>query len=179
LAWKQRRGGSILAKFTRFAAAATPGLAIVLFMSWREVQGYMPYARLQYEWWGWHYVNPIESIKLLPLLIPSTFFLQIGWANLLAVVLVLAAIVWGYKSLSTESYLYAMGLTGLLLFMRKDEEPFSSWARHAIMIYPMFIALGYWFQKINSKRIRIFVFAMTLTMLLYVAGYYFMWGWTG
>ncbi|MGD8604777.1 MAG: mannosyltransferase family protein [Anaerolineales bacterium] len=179
LAWKQRRDGSWFAGLARLAAAATPALGIVLFLSWRELQGYMPYSQLQYEWWGWHYVNPVESIKLLPLLIPSTFFLQIGWANVVAVILVLAAIVWGYKALSTESYLYTLGLTGLLLLMRKDEEPFSSWARHAIMVYPLFIALGVWFQKLNHKWIRILVFATTLSMLLYVAGYYIMWGWTG
>jgi hypothetical protein len=179
LAWKQRSQSTFWNGLTRFAAASTPALGIALFMSWREVQGFMPYSQLQYEWWGWHYENPLESLKLLPLLIPSTFFLQVGWANLLAVVLVLGTVLWGFKSLSAEAYIYTLGLTGLLVFMRKDVEPYSSWARHAILIYPMFIALGEWTDKVKNKWMGYLILAVTIAMLLYLTGYYIMWGWTG
>jgi uncharacterized membrane protein len=112
-------------------------------------------------------------------LIPSTFFLQVGWANLLAVVLVLGTVLWGFKSLSAEAYIYTLGLTGLLVFMRKDVEPYSSWARHAILIYPMFIALGEWTDKVKNKWMGYLILAVTIAMLLYLTGYYIMWGWTG
>jgi hypothetical protein len=179
IAWQKRRDGTWLVKAARFAGAATPALGVGLFIAWRSYQGFLPYAQVQYEWWGWHYQNPIESLKLMPYLVTTEYFRMIGWINLLAVLAVLASVVWGYRALSRESFLYLIGLTGLLMMMRKDIEPLASWARHAIMAYPLFIALGFWHERVKNKWIQYAAMGITMAMFLYVAGNYFMWGWIG
>lgn len=179
LAWKRRRDGTWLARAARIAAVAAPALGVVLFMAWRSYQGFVPYAQVQFEWWGWHYQNPIETLKLMPYLVTTEYFRMIGWLNLLAVFIILASVVWGWRALPKDSFLYLIGITGLLIMMRRDIEPLASWGRHIIVAYPVFIALGAWNERIKKKWIQYLALSIATAMFLYVSGNYFMWGWIG
>jgi len=175
IAFRVRPHGDRLGAIARFASASTPLLGTALFLAWRVRRGLPPYAELLRENWGRIAIWPWEN--LLNVLHParSPYLFLMGWFNIVAVILSVAALIWATKRLPAAQILFLAATIVLLLGNTTILEPLSGFARYALVAFPLFIAFGAWTRGAWGRV----AFPISAAVQLYAFGLFTAWIWVG
>jgi hypothetical protein len=175
LAWRDLRSRTHPHRWLSPLAATGPILGSGAFLLWRELQGFEPYTKVQSNF-GWRTQWPWQTFLEIPDLLRSDYFWVTGWVNLaILVVLILST----YGVIKKLNPAYAIFYGGLMLFFlstSRQMEPFASWGRHALLLFPLFILAASWLEE---KRRAFYVTILTAGLQIFLAGLFFMWIWQG
>ncbi len=174
LAWQNRRRmGSW--NLLPFLSAGTPILGLVGFLGWRQLAGFPDYSGLVYEIWGRHFAWPWQTVANL-VRMSSVGIPSYTWVNLIVLVGILVLTGWGLRRLPAVLQIYQISLLLFLVFNTLPYEPWGSIGRYTLLLFPTYLLVAMW---ASTPARRLTWFALAVTLQLFLAGQFFMWGWTG
>jgi hypothetical protein len=174
--WEDYKSNRPTIKMLPVLAWLTPALGTGLFLAWRSAAGFPSYSQILQRYWGRHFSWPWETLYSIFDLILSKYLLLSGWINLLILILALAITIWGVKKLPMGLRIYQVSLLGFMLMNTLQREPLGSFGRYSLLLFPQFILFALWCR---TPFRRLAAFTLGVTLQLYLAGQFFMWGWTG
>jgi hypothetical protein len=158
------------------AVAAAPALGTLVFQAWRIQHGFPDYAALQYAQWGWVLVPPWQPFLWAPHLIETGYLWIDGWGNLLAAAIAILLPIAFHRRIPAPLLAYQACVILFLLSTTRLLDPFASWNRHSLLIFPIWIELALLTQAPLARRVGL---AIGLALLLFFSGQFYMWGWVG
>jgi len=164
------------ARITRLLVAATPILGTAAFLAWRTSVGLPSIESLQAEAWGRTMRWPWQTLLDIPRWISSGSFTLASWAGLAILLLMLIAVVWGWRKLPMGWNLYQVSLLLLLTVSERDLEPLTAIPRYALLMFPLYAVLALW---AHTPRRRLVAVTAGFASQLLLSGQFFMGGWIG
>jgi hypothetical protein len=153
-----------------------PVLGSGLFLGWQKIQELPSWPTIHHEGWGVVTQWPWETLAEIPGIFGSAFFPVTGWINLAALALAMIMVIWGASHLPRPFVAFQVAIVVLLLSFDVAGEPLSSWMRHAMMMFPLFVGLG---MLCNTPARRLSYAAIALGLQLYFAALFLQWIWVG
>ncbi len=175
IAWQELRNRTSPTNWLSLIGISGPILGAGGFLLWRANQGFDPYTKVQSEF-GWRTQWPWETFSEIPQLLQSDYFWISGWINLLIFILILICVYWVAQSVHTSYGVYYITLILFFLSTSREMEPFASWGRHALLLFPAFLVISSWISGKKRGYYLIFAFA---GLQAFLAGLFFMWIWQG
>ncbi len=176
IAWRYWRANESSDRWLALASVLGAGFGMGGFLAWRVWAGFPAYSLLQRQHWTWAARWPWQAFLAVPEWIVEGSFSVAGWLGLGVLLLLLAATVWGLRHLPKEMVLYQASMLLFLLSFSRQIEPLASLGRHALLMFPLFVALAAWSQ--TSQR-TLFLAAIGVGLGLFFVGQFIMWGWVG
>lgn len=155
-------------------APLTPLMGTAAFLAWRNAQGFPDYSDLLMQTWERGFQWPWALIRLLPNYLTDGRAFSSGWSDLLIFALSMAALIWGWKHLKRDHWIYAFTSVIFLLSASHHVLPLLSYGRYALMIFPLFIALGTWVRDFKFKQL---VLVPALLAQFVLLSFFYLWVW--
>lgn len=111
------------------------------FLAWRALSGYTGYLGTKD---AWQMQLPWLTVMAIPQLFQTEAFWVVEWAPVLSFGLTVGTILWGWRRLPREMWLYECAVVVLLLSTRHSSIPLGSFGRYCLVGFPLFIALSQW-----------------------------------
>ena len=165
--WQRRKQANIWA----LAAAIGPVIGAGAYFAWLKLGLNQSYLNVQSDWghglqWPWQALMNITELFRTGMILIS------GWINLLALILAAAAAIWSIKHLPRSTTLFQIAVLLMLLMTSHAAYPLGDFARHTLIVFPLFIALANWYK--NSKH-PILCLAASAAAFIYSSIMYFLW----
>lgn len=170
--WKQRSW----LRLPLLAVPLGPFMGTALFFAWRETLALPSYLELGNKVWWVYVIWPWqlfgELYKFVHSLNISVW--TIGWANILALTLLVALLPFAWRKIRPELLAYQIAGTLYFATITTPDEPMVGFARYALILFPLYMELALYYGK-RSGKVAIFFAAAQLLL----AGVFFVWGWVG
>ncbi len=170
----ERAAGQRMPRWALLAVPLAPLVGTALFLGWRALAGMPSYAEVQETLFLRGLQWPWISLARIPnsLLVPIRRFS--GWADLLLFGVTLVVIAWGWKRLRWELTVFMLAAL-LLMFSAPDHQtPLMGYGRYALILFPLFLALGNWMQGVRRKTLLL---APAVFSQLLLISFFFLWLW--
>lgn len=164
------RRESILKLLAPFGAVAGASA----FLGWRALSGYTGYVGTQSN--AWQMQLPWLTLLAIPQLFQTEAIWVVEWAPVLSFGLTVGTILWGWRRLPREIWLYECAVVLLLISTRHSSMPLGSFGRHCLVGFPLFIALSHWCSTPVKQWTAIGVF---IAGHFYLASQFMLWRWVG
>ena len=171
---RQGSGRFSLKRLARYGGAVGPLMGTGLFLAWRAAQGFGDWAATHRQLWGVVIRWPWEQIAELGEVFRSPYFALNGWANLLTMVLALAACLWWLRHRRGGWAAYLGVMVIMLLSIDVPTEPLASWIRHVVVLPPLFVTAGH---VLAGGRWRLLALLAGAAAQLYFSALFVRWIW--
>jgi hypothetical protein len=168
--WKHYRTGALRLSASAILAPLGAIVGAGAFLGWRALAGYASYIGSHSE--AWQVQLPWNTILAIPQLVQTEAIWVVEWAPVLSFGLTVGTVLWGWKHLPREMWIYECALILLLLSTRHSAIPLGSFGRHCLAGFPLFIALSAW---CNTSLKRGAVFGLFLAGQFYLASQFMLW----
>jgi hypothetical protein len=175
IGWQEIRNRTSPTKWFSPIGTSGPILGAGGFLLWRANQGFEPYMQVQSDF-GWRTQWPWETFSEIPRLLQSDYFWVSGWINLLILLVLLVCVYAVIKKLQPCYAVYYIALILFFLSTSREMEPFASWGRHALLLFPAFLVISSW---LNGKKLAHYLIIASAGLQAFLAGLFFMWIWQG
>jgi hypothetical protein len=157
-------------------AIAAPPLGFASFMLWRRAAGFPPLSEVQFDYWGLMITIPFSIIPQTLQRVVSGHAMLIEYINLAVVLFMLILGVYVAKQLPLPYSVYYWAVMIFNLSLTRLGQPIAPQARFATILFPGFIVLG---QIGSSAILHRVILIFFISLWLFLAGQFLMWGWVG
>jgi hypothetical protein len=174
-----RRRGFNWRRLDRAAVAPLlPLLGLLAFFLWRSAAGLPPLGDVYQQFWFQRTGLPGTDLLVALQTVVSGAGPRAGELSLLLDLAVLALLlvttVAAWRRLPPSYGLYAAAMLLFMLLPTSEVKPLYSFSRYALAFFPTFMMLG--IAGKNPWRHRLILY-LSLILLLFFSGQFFLWGW--
>lgn len=169
-----RRPGVKVYQYAGLLVPLTPLMGTTAFLAWRSARGFPGYSDVLMTLWERGFQWPWISILRLPNYLTDGRALSSGWSDLIVFILSIATLIWGWKHLKRDQWVYSITAVIFLLTAPHHVLPLLGYGRYALMIFPMLVALASWLRDFKFRRLVLVPALLSQFVLL---SFYYLWVW--